>query len=142
MAASYPGSLKTWVQKENVTDLVVAEDVNTLYDEVEIIERQLGVGGVVISPTWGSQGELDTSVTTWANLKTRLANIEAGVFNAVSKKGASVISPSTTTRVGLTLQAVASQTSNLLEVKNSSNTTVASINAAGVFSGVIDGGTA
>lgn len=142
MASSYPTSIKTWVPKENVTDLVIAEDVNTLYSEVETIERQLGVGGVTISPTWGSSGELNTSTTTWNSLKDRLSNIEAGVVNAASIKGGSIVVPATTTRTGLVLRAVASQTSNLLEIQNSSNTVVASFSAAGVFTGVIDGGTA
>jgi hypothetical protein len=142
MPSSYPGSIFTRTPKENVQDLVVAEDVNTVYLEVETIERQLGVGGVNISPTWGTQGELVTATTTWLSLKERLANIEAGVYNAVSVKGSSVITPGSTTRTGLTLKAISGQTSNLLEVQNSSNTVVASINAAGAFSGVIDGGTA
>lgn len=142
MASSYPVSIKTWVPKENVTDLVIAEDVNTVYEELETVERQLGVGGVTVSPVWGTLGELNTTTTTWLSLKERLVNIEAGVFNAVSAKGGSTVIPASTTRTGLILKAIPSQTSNLLEVHNSSNTVVASINAAGAFSGVIDGGTA
>lgn len=142
MASSYPVSIKTWVPKQNVTDLVVAEDVNTVYEELETVERQLGVGGVTISPTWGSLGELNTATTTWLSLKDRLSNIEAGVFNAVSAKGGSTIVSASTSRTGLTLKAIAGQTSNLLEIQNSSNTVVASITTAGAFTGVIDGGTA
>jgi len=142
MASSYPASIKTWVPKENVTDLVIAEDVNTVYAELETVERQLGIGGVTISPTWGSNGELNTATTTWNSLKDRLSNIEAGVYNAVSAKGGSVVVPAVTTRAGLVLRAIASQTSNLLEIQNSSNTVVASFSASGVFTGVIDGGTA
>lgn len=43
MAASYPGSKKTYSDKTAKVDLVAAADINSLQDEVEAIEAELGV---------------------------------------------------------------------------------------------------
>ena len=144
MAANYPNTIKVWDPVVNLQDLVVAEDVNTVYEEVEAMQRQLGVGpgGISTSAVWGSAGDLNTSTTNWGSLRARLQNIENGVFYAVSQRGGSTITPSTTTRTGLTITAIASQTSNLLELRNSSNVAVASWSATGAFTGTINGGTA
>jgi hypothetical protein len=61
---------------------------------------------------------------------------------AVIKSGGSQILPTNTTTVNLSLKAYASQTANLLEVRNSSNTLTARVSAAGEFIINIDGGTA
>ena len=108
------------------------------------MQRQLGVGpgGISTSAIWGSAGDLNTSTTNWGSLRSRLQNIENGVFFAVSRRGNSVINPSEPTRVGLTITATTGQTANLLELRNSSNTTVAAWSATGSFTGTIDGGTA
>lgn len=77
---SYPSSLKTWTRKIDNADKVIAADVNTLYDEVEEIQRQLGLN-VSTSPTWGS-GSFSTSTTAWTGgVAARLANIEKGLYD-------------------------------------------------------------
>jgi len=143
----YPSRVKSWTARRDLLDLVVAADVNTIYDEVTAIEQDLGAGGVSTSTTWGSTATLDTTTTTWNNLHDRLNNIEAGLYqaytNRVTVAGGSTIVPSSSSTVGLTVRATSGQTANLLEVKNSSGTTVASVNAAGNLRVVtIDGGTA
>lgn len=150
MTANYPSTVKSWTARKDLTDLVVAYDVNSIYDEVTSIENQLGVGGVTNS-LWTSYA-FSTATTDWtsgsnAGLKDRLLNIEAGVRTAwdrrVNTLGGSIITPSSTSTTGLTLQAVSSQTSNLLEVKNDSSTLVAFIDKSGNFQALsIDGGTA
>jgi hypothetical protein len=143
MAANYPNTIKVWTPVVNLQSLVVAEDVNTVYEELEAVQRQLGAaGGVATSAVWGTSGDLNTSTTNWGSLRARLQNIENGVFFAVSRRGASVIQPSEVSRVGLTIRAATGQTANLFELRNASNQVVANWSAAGAFTGTIDGGTA
>jgi hypothetical protein len=144
MAANYPASIKVWTPKVNLQDLVVSEDVNTVYEEIEAMQRQLGVGpgGLTISGEWGASGDFSSATTTWTSLRARLQNIENGVFFAASRRGGSVIAPSGAAVVGLTVRAASGQTANLLEVRNSSNQVVSSFNSAGNLIGTIDGGTA
>jgi hypothetical protein len=142
MAANYPNTIKVWDPVVNLQDLVVAEDVNTVYEELEAVQRQLGAGGVATSASWGSVGDVNTATTNWGSLRARVQNIENGVFFAVSNRGASVIQPSEVSRVGLTIRAATSQTANLFELRNSSNQIIANWSASGAFTGTIDGGTA
>lgn len=145
MAASYPLSIASFTPRVNLQDLVRAEDVNVVYDEIVAIETQLGAGGVATSPTWGSAA-FSTSVTNHGSLRLRLNNIEAGVYTGVLERvstvGGSTILPSSASTRGLIIRAASSQTANLLEFQNSSGTATGSVSAAGAFVGVIDGGTA
>lgn len=144
MAANYPLSIKVWEPVVNLQDQVVAEDVNTVYEEVEAMQRQLGVGagGLTTSGEWGASGDFSSSTTSWESLRTRIQNIENGVFFAASRRGGSVVTPSTASVVGLTVKAASSQTANLLEIRNASNQVVSSFNSSGNLIGTIDGGTA
>ena len=144
MSANYPLSIKVWEPVVNLQSLVVAEDVNTVYEEIESMQRQLGVGigGLVTSAEWGAAGDFSTATTNWESLRTRLQNIENGVFFAASRRGGSVVTPSSASVVGLTVRAASSQTANLLELRNSSNQVISSFNSSGNFIGTIDGGTA
>lgn len=142
----YPARVKSWTARRDLTDLVVAADVNTIYDEVTAIEQNLGAGGVAISPTWGT-GSFDSTTVTWNNLHDRLNNIESGVFTAYTDRvnvgGGSTIQSLANSTTSLIIKAKSGQTANLLEFKNSSNTVVASIDTAGALTvASIDGGTA
>lgn len=143
---TYPNAIKIFTRKVDLQDLVVAQDVNQLYDEVETIETQLGAGGVTTSGTWGSSGTFTTNTTSWTGLNTRLQNIENGVYSAftfrVKTTGGSTVTPSATDVVGLNIKATSGQTANLLEVRNASNAFALKVTTAGVTGGVIDGGTA
>ena len=145
MAASYPLSIAPFTPRVNLQDLVRAEDVNVVYDEIVAIETQLGVGGVATSPTWGS-GTFSTVVTNHGSLRARLENIEAGVYSGVLQRvstlGGSTITPSSASTKGLIIKAASGQTAALLEFQNSSGTATGVVSAAGAFVGVIDGGTA
>lgn len=77
MAASYPTAVKTFTYKIDNKDKVVAADVNTLYDEVNSIEAQLGVGALGV--TTGYQGTFNNTKLDWGNLRDRIQNIEYGV---------------------------------------------------------------
>lgn len=81
--ATYPNNIKIWTARTDNVDKVVAADVNTAYDEITVIQEQLGQDGVITSDWFGAT-EFSTATTTWPDLKTRLLNIEAGVKKATS----------------------------------------------------------
>jgi hypothetical protein len=149
MTAAYPTIIKEFSRRQDGRDVVVANDVNVVYDEVQEIETQLGVGGVTIS-NWASGSSFSTATSNWypnGGLKARLDNIEVGVLRgingSVATAGGSTITPSGTSIVGVTIKGASGQTANLLEVKNSSNAVLASVNKDGVLQVVtIRGGTA
>lgn len=143
---TYPTSIKQFDRKVNLQDLVVAEDVNSAYDEIETIERQLGAGGVITTGVWGNSGAFSTATSTFSSLAARLQNIENGVYFAheqrVKTTGGSTVIPEDASTVGLNIRATSGQTANLLEVRNASNAFVMRVTTSGITGGIIDGGTA
>ena len=139
MTASYPAGIKTFTNKVDYTDAVIASDVNSAYDEITALETALGVTPTT-SSTWSGTANY-TSGTNYSSVSARIANIEFGVkslYDArVSIGGTSILTSSTT--VGLTFQT--SGTGNLVNFNNTSGTTVTSITKDGWIS-AIDGGTA
>lgn len=87
MTASYPASVKSFTTKVDFSDTVLAEHVNSLQDEVNSIQNNLGT---YIKTGSGWVGSFDQITTSWDSLKDRLANIEYGlndVWNAVPVGG-------------------------------------------------------
>lgn len=82
MAASYPASVKTFTTKVDFTDIVLAEHVNSLQDEVNALEATLGTA---IKTGSGWVGEFDQVTTSWNTLKDRIANIEYGLGDAYGR---------------------------------------------------------
>lgn len=142
--AQYPTRVAEFTQKIDLQSIVFAADINTAYDEIVATQAALGAdptnGGV-----WGS-GTFTTGTQVWSNVSQRIKNLENGVFSlnntAVRTTGASVIVPTTASTVGLTVRAQTSQTGNLLEFRDSSNTLVSRVTSAGAIVATIDGGTA
>ena len=134
MTATYPASIKSFSTKTDFIDTVLAEHVNTLQEEVNSIQTNLGT---LIKTGSGWVGSFDVITTNWNTLKDRLANIEYGlgeVYNDyVSLSGGSTILSSTNSTVGLTVKAKTSQTANIFEVRDSSNNVTASVTNAGVL---------
>ena len=88
MTAAYPAAVKSFVTKVDFSDTILAEHVNSLQDEVNSIQANLGT---LIKTGSGWVGEFDQVTTAWDSLKDRLANIEYGladVWNAVPVGGA------------------------------------------------------
>lgn len=145
--ANYPSYPVTFAQKQDLVSLVAAGDVNVVYDEVTAIAGTLGIDPQKRTPAWNTSNAFTTN-TTFASVDARIDNVENGTFivyqDYVKKSGGTTIDPGTaTTTVNLTLKAATSQSVNLLEVKDASNTTVASINKEGLLRAVlIDGGSA
>jgi hypothetical protein len=87
VTAYYPGVVRTFTNRVDFTDTILAEHVNSLQDEVNAIESNLGT---YIRTSSGWIGSFDQTTTTWNTLKDRIANIEFGlnsVFTAVPAGG-------------------------------------------------------
>lgn len=125
MTARYPSNPMSFDYRQNVTDLVQAQDVNVLYDEASAVGATLGTNPQV-SASWGGSG-FDSSTTSWTTVKDRIQNIENGVYIAVTSRvstnGGSTIQPASTSTKGLVLKAVSGQSANLLESQTSGSTT-------------------
>lgn len=133
MAALYPTGTQTFNFRTDLTDYVMANDVNVAYYEIAAIENTVGSNPQI---SGGYSGSFSTSTTNWGTVAARIQNLEygaaIGVLNRVSTSGGSTIA-STGSTVGLTISSAG--TGNLLVAGN----TV--INNAGYIA-VIDGGDA
>ena len=83
MPASYPSSVKSFTTKVDFADTVLAEHVNSLQDEVNSLEANLGT---FIRTSSGWVGSFDQVTVSWNTLKDRLANIEYGLNIAYAGK--------------------------------------------------------
>lgn len=133
MPASYPASVKTFTRKRDLLDIVLAADINLVYDEVTATQTTLG-SQAQLTPSW-TAGTFDSSTTTWSSVKARIQNIEYGVYTAftdrVKSSGGSAILPDNTSTVNLTLRARLSQTADLFRAENSASSTITKINSSG-----------
>jgi hypothetical protein len=151
MTAVYgTGSIKTTFgpARVDLQSVVVAEDVNPVYDEIVALERYLGADVHKRTQNWGT-GTFSTTATAWTDLKSRVENVENGVISSVLTSGGAVIQNGTSpagvsvTGASLTVKAASGQSSSLLEFKNSSNSVVASVKVDGTLTALaIDGGNA
>ena len=80
MTASYPAAVKSFVTKVDFTDTVLAEHVNSLQEEVNSLQANLGT---YIKTGSGWVGSFDQVTTSWNTLKDRLTNIEYGIADAL-----------------------------------------------------------
>ena len=131
MVAYFPESVRPFQAKIDLVNVVIADHVNALQEEVTAIETALGVGLTTAqSPLYsGFSGTFTTTMnagsnTRWATLGDRLKNIEAGLVNGVtsapyvSKTGGSTVT--TAANIALTLK-TGSGTLSLLETLTSAN---------------------
>ncbi len=130
--AVYPEGVKSFTNKEDFTDLVLAEHINSLQNEVTAIQAAIGTLPYV---TGGYVGSFDEATVTFATLKARIANIEKGIKGDVHtqyfKYTGGTIQPPNSATVPLTIQGFTSQSSDLLQFKNSGGTTLTKVDAAG-----------
>ena len=137
MAASYPSAIRSFSTKTNVLDIIDASDPNSLQEEVIAIESSLGINPALSTSPNPSSGFTATS-TQYSTLAQRLANIENGIVGDshtqyLKKAGGETITNATASNVAIIVKGASSQSANLQEWKNSSNTTVASLTVNGVF---------
>ena len=135
MTASFPSSVRSYVPRVDLVDTVIADNVNSLQEEIRAIETVIGTAATNQNPlasTW--TGTFNTT-TNWTTIYDRIANIEAGLVNGVSSGpyvnivGGSTIT--TTTNKGLVLRAGASSL-NLLESYSSANVLGFNLDASGI----------
>lgn len=81
MAATYPGAVRIFDSRVDLVDVVMAEHVNILQDEVTAVEASLGTG--ILASSWSGSY---TNPPTYASLTVRLTNIEAGLTGLTSGK--------------------------------------------------------
>lgn len=146
MAALYPNFPVTFSPKVNLESIVVAEDVNRVYEEVTAIAATVGLTPQTRSTSWGT-GTFNTATTTYSTLAERLRNSENGTFivynDYVSKSGGTTISSVSAGTVSLIIRAKSDQTADLLNITKSDNSPLVSVTKDGLFRAVtIDGGSA
>jgi hypothetical protein len=137
MPASYPLSVRPFTTKVNVLNIVDAADPNSLQEEVVAIETTIGLNPA-LSTTPSSSNSFANS-TQFATVVQRLANIETGIVadthtQYIKRTGNEVITNGTATNVAFTVKGASSQSANLQNWTNSSNTVVASVLSSGVIS--------
>jgi len=135
MTAVFPNSVRNYTAQQDLVNTIIADNVNSLQEEVKQIETILGSAATSQNPlvsTWTgsfSQG------TLWGTVYDRIANIEAGLVSGVtgapytSTAGGSTIT--TTTNKGLTLRAGASSL-NLIEAYSNASTLNFNLDSAGL----------
>ena len=80
MTASYPTSVKSFVTRVDFTDTILAAHVNSLQEEVNSLQANLGT---YIKTGSGWVGAFDQVTSVWDSLKDRLANMEYGISDAL-----------------------------------------------------------
>lgn len=137
MAASYPGSVRPFLAKTNVTDIIDAAHPNALQEEVIAIESSIGLNPA-LSTAPSASGTFSSTSTQYSTLTQRLANIETGIVadthtQYVKKTGNETIANSAPANVGLTIKGATSQTANLQEWRSSTNTLLARVSSDGAL---------
>jgi hypothetical protein len=124
VAATFPLSPRAFVAQVDLVSTVIADNVNSLQQEVAAIEATFGTAATNQNPlvsTWS--GSFTTSLV-WGTVADRLNNIEYGLVNGVTNApyvlttGGSTVT--TSSNKGLVLK-TGSGTSNLLETYSSSS---------------------
>lgn len=130
--AVYPSGVKSFVNKTDFTDIILAEHINSLQDEVTATQAIVGVSPNV---SGGYVGAFDDTTTTFSTLSARIANIEKGIKGDVHtqyfKYTGGTIQPANAATVPLTVQGFTSQSANLVEFKNAGGTTLSRVAADG-----------
>jgi hypothetical protein len=126
MVASYPTTVRDYSARTDLVDIVVADNVNSLQEEVRAIETALGVSTTGTSPLVSTfSGTWSSATTAWGTLGARLLNIEAGLVSGLGANSPYVIKTGgsqvlTATNVGLSLK-TGTGTLALLETYTSAN---------------------
>jgi hypothetical protein len=87
MAASYPGSVRNFLARVDLVDTVIADNVNSLQEELKAVQTTLGSAATGTSPLASAYSGTFTTTTTWTTLSDRITNIESGLVNGVGSYG-------------------------------------------------------
>lgn len=137
MAASYPGSVVQFVNKQDFVDVVDAGDINSAYAEISSLETTVGTNPHISSAA-NPTVTFIAAATTFSSLSARLANVENGVVGDshsqyVHRSGGDAITPSATSGVGLVFKAVANQTGNHTEWRDANSNLLSAVGADGTL---------
>lgn len=143
MAATYPGSVRVFSTKSNVTDTIDASHPNTLQEEVVAIETILGTNPNLSSAA-NSNTAFNAASTSYGTVSARLANIENGViadshtqYLRKTADGANTnkIDTNDINNRGLIIRGALNQAVNLQEWQNSIGVIQAAVQPDGTFTG-------
>ncbi len=130
--AVYPSGVKSFENKSDFTDLILAEHINTLQDEEAAIQATIGITPNV---SGGYVGTFDDTTTTFSTLAARISNIEKGiktdVHNQYFKYTGGTLQPANAASVPLSVRGFTSQSANLVEFQNSSGAILSRVAADG-----------
>lgn len=136
MAATYPGSVRTYLAKVDLVDTVIADNVNSLQEEIRAIETVLGSTATNTNPLISTYaGTFSTATTAWGTVGARLTNIEAALVNGVPNSpyvaitGGSTVT--TASNKGLVLK-TGTGALNLFEAYSSGNVLGFNLDSAGL----------
>lgn len=143
MAATYPGSVRVFTTKQNVTDTIDASHPNSLQEEVIAIETILGTNPNLSSAA-NSNTPFNAASTSYGTVSARLANIENGViadshtqYLRKTADGGSTnkIQTNDINNRGLIIQGALNQAVNLQEWQDSIGVIQAAVQPDGTFTG-------
>jgi hypothetical protein len=135
MAAVFPNSVRNYTPQQDLVNTIIADNVNSLQEEVKKIEEVIGSAATSQNPLTSSWTGTFSQATTWGTIYDRFANIEAGLVSGVANapypltSGGSTIT--TTNNKGLLLRAGATSL-NLLEAYSNANVLGFNLDAAGL----------
>lgn len=149
--AVYPGSLKSYADHVNVTEIIDASHPNAIQAEVTAIENVLGYGAndpristvptAVTNFTFASY----TGPNAPQTVHQRLSNLEKGVVSDshtqyVKNAGGSTVIPVNSSTKGIVVKAISGQSVNLMEFQDSSGSVATYIDKDGILNGAISSG--
>lgn len=133
--ASYPRQVATFPTHHDNVDTVFAADPNNIQDEVIAVEKALGINPQVSSGL--DPSKYQAGAQTFADLSTRVANIEAGLgadtHGQYVRKSGDIMTPSATGD-GLTIQLPANYNGRPIRVVDSNGNTLLSLDGQGNLS--------
>jgi hypothetical protein len=133
MTAQFPAAIVAYTYKVDLRDIVLAADINAVYDEVTAIEN---IVGTLSATNLGWQnGSFDQTTLSWNTMRDRIQNIEYGLYtaynNRVASKGGTTITPIDNSTINLALQQKVGQTLDMFQAKTSSGSVVTKIDSSG-----------
>lgn len=136
MVAQFPTSIRTFTNKVDLVDTVLADHINALQDEVRAMAIALSGNPSTNILTSSFSGTFTSATTSWTSIDERLNNIEAGLVSGtgtaspyVKKVGDAIQPPSGT--VGLVVKTTAG-TANLFEGRASNNALGFNLDSSGL----------
>ena len=135
MTASYPGSVRNYIPRVDLVDTVIADNVNSLQEEIKAVETALGTTATNNNPLISTYSGTFATTGTWTSVGDRLKNIEAGLVSGVANSPYVAISGGSTVTTasnkGLVLK-TGTGSLNLFEAYSSSNVLGFSLDSAGL----------